>query len=389
MSRLTSLIRLLGSADKVLVALRGMQNKGVQDNSDHLKLAGEWLLRAQSVHNDGGFAHSYSLYGGWGKSYPETTGYIIPSLLALANYLKDDRYNAAALKAGLWLLDIQQEDGAFLDLSGRRQVFDTGQILEGLVSLHDLTKDRTFLTASVRAANFLRGSQDVAGTWTRNSYNYQPHTYYTRVAANLLKVYRVTGGDDLRFAAEKMLRWAVNQQMPNGYFRYMEFESGSLPYLHTIIYVLEGLLESDKILNEQWMREALCRTVEALIDLSASEGPVLYGQYDERWRYPKKERCVTGLAQWAGLLVDVAPLMKGELCLRYAEEVADYLKAKQCQATRPDLRGALSGSIPLWGSYFKFSFNNWTAKFFIDALLKTEMARIRIPLISSVSAGLD
>src|SRR6187200_1373607 len=43
-----------------------------------------WLARAQdcSASQDGGVARNYSLVSGWAPSYPETTGYIIPTLLA-------------------------------------------------------------------------------------------------------------------------------------------------------------------------------------------------------------------------------------------------------------------------------------------------------------------
>lgn len=33
------------------------------------------------------------------------------------------------------------------------------------------------------------------------------------------------------------------------------------------------------------------------------------------------------------------------------------------------IRGGISGSAPLWGSYIRFGYPNWAAKFFIDAML--------------------
>src|SRR5579884_4253735 len=44
-----------------------------------------WLGRAQdqSASHDGGVARHYSLQSGWSTSYPETTGYIIPTLLVV------------------------------------------------------------------------------------------------------------------------------------------------------------------------------------------------------------------------------------------------------------------------------------------------------------------
>jgi len=46
----------------------------------------DWLCVAQdrSLSADAGVARDYSLVRGWASSYPETTGYIIPTLLEVA-----------------------------------------------------------------------------------------------------------------------------------------------------------------------------------------------------------------------------------------------------------------------------------------------------------------
>ena len=59
---------------------------------DHLLAAADWLKRAQDATNDGGFVGRYNLRTGWSSSYPETTGYIIPTLVRLADTLGDDEY---------------------------------------------------------------------------------------------------------------------------------------------------------------------------------------------------------------------------------------------------------------------------------------------------------
>ena len=56
---------------------------------------------------------TYYFNSGWTSDYPETTGYIIPSLLRYAAYNKaqwsEEAVNAA-LKAGEWLLTVQHDD---------------------------------------------------------------------------------------------------------------------------------------------------------------------------------------------------------------------------------------------------------------------------------------
>lgn len=371
-SNARQLFTLLGNADELIAALKAMRGTNALENRRHLKLAGDWLLRTQAVHHDGGYAHSYALHAGWQPSYPETTGYIIPTMLRLSDHLGDARYADSALKAGNWLLGIQQPDGAFPDLAGQKQVFDTGQIIEGLLELHRRTGQNVFLDAAIRAGDFLTGCQDPGGSWTALSYNNLPHTYYTRVAANLLRLHAATGAGKCRTAALRNLDWTLAQQGEKGYFASMSFEPGSLPLLHTIIYVLEGLLDSYRIMGDERLMTAVRITAGKLVAINTGRDYILQARYDSAWGSPRREHCTTGLAQWAGLLLDLYSLdpVAGHLLL--AERTLTFLKARQVRHADPDISGAISGSIPLWGSYFRFAFNNWTIKFFIDALLRWE-----------------
>ncbi len=365
-------LNLIKNLNELLASLQAMLNTKVGENKYHLILAGEWLMRAQSVNNEGGYAHSYSLIKGWEKPYPETTGYIIPTMLRLGEYLNDKQYIDSAIKSGEWLLRIQQTDGSFLDLSGEKQIFDTGQIIEGLIELYKKANDNRFINAALRACDFLVGNQDLDGKWTKFSYNNLPHTYYSRVAANLLKLYEITGEIKYKTTAEKNILWTIKQQNDNGYFNFMSFVSNDLPYLHTIIYVLEGLLESYKVLHNEEIFACLKKTVDRLLTLNKERDFILYSSYDAHWRYLKKEKCLVGLTQWAGLLINLYTLTKEEDFLKEGVKTLYYLKAKQIQGGSKNIKGAISGSIPIWGSYFRFSFNNWTVKYFIDAILCLE-----------------
>ncbi len=62
-----------------------------QSHAVHLAGAIDWLCRAQDVRNDqpdaGGVSAGWSFEDGWLPSYPETTGYIIETMLAAAKVL--------------------------------------------------------------------------------------------------------------------------------------------------------------------------------------------------------------------------------------------------------------------------------------------------------------
>src|SRR5688500_12843096 len=64
-----------------------------------------WLGRAQdhSTSADGGVARHYSLLTGWSTSYPETTGYIIPTMLGYARLRKDETARRRAKRMLDWL----------------------------------------------------------------------------------------------------------------------------------------------------------------------------------------------------------------------------------------------------------------------------------------------
>ena len=70
-----------------------------------------WILDAQNA--DGGIAAYYSLLTGYSASYPEVTGYIIPTLFDFALTSNDASARDAAYRATEWLLSLQMPSGAF------------------------------------------------------------------------------------------------------------------------------------------------------------------------------------------------------------------------------------------------------------------------------------
>jgi len=99
----------------------------------------KWLARAQdnSSTRDGGVARHYSLIDGWAASYPETTGYIIPTLIKYGVERGMTEPVTRARRMLDWLVSIQFPQGGFqggmINQTPRVPVtFNTGQILTGL-----------------------------------------------------------------------------------------------------------------------------------------------------------------------------------------------------------------------------------------------------------------
>ena len=70
------------------------------DDFDHLRAAARWLAAAQDSQRDGGICGRYRLDRGWTSSYPETTGYAIPTLLSLADTLGEEEFRDRARQCG-------------------------------------------------------------------------------------------------------------------------------------------------------------------------------------------------------------------------------------------------------------------------------------------------
>lgn len=338
----------------------------VRAEADHLNAALDWLLVAQRAGGGGGFAHSFHLLRGWGAAYPETTGYILQTLRRA--WERDPRPGllAAIAAAARWLAAMQQPDGSFLDLAGRAQVFDTAQIVHGW---NDLAEHRPGLVARdrhARAAQWIAAQQEPDGSFRRHAYNAIPHSYYARVGAALLAAGRVLDDPGLGDAGRRNLRWVMEQQEANGAFRHMSFDAGA-PYLHTMVYVAEGLLDAYAETGDAECRGALLRYAGALLACARRDRP-LRSQYDARLAVANGELCLTGLAQWAGLCQRLAAIGHPE----FADEgrrTLVLLKRHQIFCGDPRLNGGLPGSAPIWGRYMRLSIPNWGVKFYLDALL--------------------
>src|SRR5262249_16179426 len=133
----------------------------------------QWLCRAQdrSRSADGGVGRDYSLVNGWASSYPETTGYIIPTFIDYANWTGTTDTRNSARRMLDWLAGIQMSCGAFqggkIDSRPVAPVaFNTGQILLGLAAGEIAFGG--YRKCVQRAADWLVQIQDPDGCWRKH-----------------------------------------------------------------------------------------------------------------------------------------------------------------------------------------------------------------------------
>jgi hypothetical protein len=332
----------------------------------HVRSAVAWLGTAQRAGGGGGFAHSYHLLHGWERPYPETTGYILPTL-----WRADARFGIAGVSAMIeaaarWLAEGQGEDGSFCDLDGQKQVFDTGQILHGW---NDLAASQPALVDAgrhIRAARWICGQQESDGSFVRHAWHGVAHSYYARVGAALVRAGRVLGEADIADAGMRHLRWVLAQQEPNGFFRALSFDAGP-PFLHTMIYVVEGLLDGFADTGEAALLAAALRFMEPLAAAAERDG-LPRSRYRPDFTPIDRELCLPGLAQWAAVCFRFLALGHSDFRAPGQRALA-ALKERQLVSFDRRLDGGMFGSAPLWGRYLRLCVPNWGVKFLIDALL--------------------
>lgn len=378
-------INMLKDWANVRVVLRdlGILPLHVTSNEKHISAAMEWLCRAQDVTESGGVSAGYSMYSGWRKPYPETTGYIIKTFLKYSQYSGNQEYLNRAVSMGDWEIDIQLSNGAVkggVGLNNYPIVFNTGQVILGWTDLYVLTKEERFKNSAVKAANWLTKIQEDDGKWSKHVYLDIPHSYHTEVSWSLLEVYKITGNIDYFNAAEKQIQWTLSNAKENGWFGYASFSKDRLPITHTIGYTLQGLLESsvyfEKEFKDQIERIVLkaCENITLEFEKrQSSRHKYLPASFDSSWQSPDNYSCLTGNCQLAIVLVQVYKLFGDSKLLDTSMKILDQVKMKQSLNSSNDgIRGGISGSYPIWGKYQKYNYPNWAAKYFVDSLLLQE-----------------
>jgi uncharacterized protein YyaL (SSP411 family) len=361
------------------------------DGSDHAALeagvrrALAWIEYSQDRLGSGGVA-CYE-FGGWTSGYPEVTGYIIPTFWDAARVLERPSLGERAVRMAEWELGIQHNEGGFPSLyeADRRPpvVFNTGQVIRGLIRTYEETDEERYLAAARRAADWMVRSQEEDGSWGKANYRGLKRVYDTYAAAALARLWVVTGDERYARAAAANCEFAIANQRENGWFDLCDNDRRFVgaPSTHTICYTADGLLEIGALLDEDAFRAAGRRTGEALKEL-VDESGFLAGAYDETWTAHGRYSCVTGSAQLGIILVRVHEESGDPTDLDVAGKLLDFLVyVQRLNAVGKHRSGGLPGSYPIWGRYVPLKYPSWAAKFFIDFGLAYRSARgaARVP----------
>jgi hypothetical protein len=361
--------------------------RGVPRNDPGIELAldesAAWIGVAQdnSRSGDGGVARHFSLVSGWGSSYPETTGYIIPTILEYGKLRGDDNSRERARRMLDWLVSIQLNDGGFqggtIDSKPVTPVaFNTGQILLGLASgVREFGSD--YLEPMSRAADWLVSSQDPNGNWRKFPSPFAASgekTYETHVAWGLLEAARINQDSSYVKAALANVHWALGFQHDNGWFEKCCLEDPTQPLTHTLGYVLRGIIEAFRFTEDEALFNSCVKTADGLLKTMREDG-FLAGRLDRNWRGTVRWNCLTGSLQIACCWLILYQYTGNSRYRDAAYKTNRYVRCTMKVDKPSETRGAIKGSFPVYGKYCTHEYPNWACKFFLDSNMMEKAAR--------------
>ncbi len=345
-----------------------------------LKNVIEWIKASFDATPDGGSSAYYRFGSGWKASYPETTGYLIPTLYEHAVFSADDGWRKLATGAADWLLSIQAAEGGWqglqVDQKAELRVFNTGMILDGLVAAYRVEQDARYLDAAIKGMKWTFDTMDENGFFSRFNV-VGGGAFDTLVVACLLMVVQCMAKEEqekYRALAKRALDAHLSLQTENGWFRKCNFTGNDTALLHHLGYTLDGLLISSEILGDDTYYDAARRTAQRL--LSKFEVNVELPAYTKAdWTThndlgSRPSQCLTGYSQIAIVFQKIHARENDLRYLNAALKINDIVASiGNYRSSNAGIHYGISGSYPVNGNYQPFQMVNWAAKYHAESLL--------------------
>lgn len=277
------------------------------------------------------------------KPYPEVTGYYIPTLLNWG-------YRDLAVAYAEWLCEIQKQDGSWFDTDDEAPyVFDTGQILKGLIAIRELKKDVD--DAIIKGCDWILSNINEDGrlttptvdAWGDNGQCSELIHLYC--LSPLREAASIFGKKEYAEAADRVLSYYKK----NHYSDILNFNFLS----HFYAYVMEALCD----LGEMDMaRQAMDKV--ALLQKESGAVPA-YRNVD--WI------CSTGLFQFALVWYKLGDVKRGNKAFEYACKLQNESGGWYGSYLSENNMGENN-------DYFPFGEISWAVKYFLDALSEKNKA---------------
>lgn len=272
------------------------------------------------------------------KAYPEVSGYYIPTLLSWG-------YRDLAVQYAKWLCSVQKEDGSWWDTCDKQPyVFDTGQILKGLLSVRKLYPKADehilmgceWLIEKIEADGRFHQADD--RPWEDAS-GWSSELIHLYCLSPLIEAADVYDKDHYKQNVVKAKDYYITKHRDD----ILNFDLLS----HFYAYVMEALLDLGET---DLVKEAMDR-IKAL----QKEDGSVPGLKDVNWV------CSTGLFQIALVWYRLGEIESGDKAFSYACKLQNESGGWYGGYTHQDY----SGEAP---TYFPDQEISWAVKYFLDAL---------------------
>jgi len=364
---------------------KAARSNAVVPSKHHLDDAVGWIKRAQDSDSSGGVAWGYRARRavgsndpiGWVPPYPETTGYIIATMLRYGQFNDDADSIERARRMVNWEIAIQLPDGGIQGgIYGAEPVasstFVTGQVLFGLVSAYEFFREEPIKTSAMCAGNWLLSCLDHSGRFVKGFSHFceaGAKAYEARTGLALAELGDVLNDHRYRDGASRIADYALSCQQSNGWFRENDLDTHDVPLTHTIGYVLEGLEGIGNRLGRDDCHRAVTRTLDSILPL-IREGGFLAGRWCQDWTPAVDWACLTGSAQIAGVFLRMYRKTRNPEYLEAGRQLLGFVCfTQELGSGVPDLKGGIRGSYPFQGGYGQWCVLNWATKFFADSMM--------------------
>ena len=332
-----------------------------------------WIKNSQDKVGSGGVG-CYEFYR-WTPGYPEVTGYIIPTFIECSRIYKDSNLKERALQMADWELNIQNKDGGWegqYEGDGKPSVvFNTGQVIRGLLASYQETHDKKYLNSAIRAADWIIQNQDDDGSWTTKNFKQMKRVYDTYVTAPLSELFLITKNEKYLNSCIKNCDFVLSQQNSKGWFNMADntLINNDAPVLHTISYTIDGLIETGLNLKETKYIESAKLAADFLLHKSEIIN-IMPARFNNEWSSKSNYSCLTGNAQLGIIFFKLYEIYNDVRYVNAALKLADFLAYTQnLNSVGKSRRGGITGSYPIWGMYCPLKYPSWATKYYIDLLI--------------------
>lgn len=332
----------------------------------------DWLSYSQDKIGSGGVG-CYEFYR-WTKGYPEVTGYIIPTFWDAYNLYHNEDYRKRAIRMADWEVSIQKSNGGwegFYEGDGQPTiVFNSGQVLRGLIRTYKETNDEKYLRSAIMGADWIVGNQDPDGSWTSSNYKKMKRVYDTYVTTPLAELFLITKNESYKKSCITNCDFAIKHQHENGWFDLCDntLFNNEAPVTHTLAYTIDGLIETGILLGIQRFIEAGKLAANAMMH-KAEISPFLPARLDRNWEKRAGYVCNTGNAQLGIILMRLYEMTGEARYMNTALKLADFLAyIQKLNSVGKQRKGGITGSYPIWGMYCPLKYPSWACKYYIDLL---------------------